>query len=295
MDTNLDLNLFGEGGDGGAGAAAAGAGESAAPADGAGDALLGNAPEALAQGDAQPVDKAAAFEALIKGEYKDEFAKRTQGIINSRFRAAKAAEEKSKAVEPVIAALYSKYGVDPASKDAIAQLQTAINEDDTYYEVEAARRGMSVDQLKEIRRVEGENAVYRAREAERERNQILSDWQMQADKLSQVYPNFALDAEISGENGETFLNLIRSGIDIKTAYEVIHKDELLSGAIGYAVTQAQQRTVDNIRARGLRPSENGAGNKNSGTQIRKSSPSTWSDAEYDDILRRVRSGEKINL
>ena len=57
-------------------------------------------------------DKAVNFENLIKGEYKDEFDKRVQNIINKRFSSAKANEEKLNALNPMLDMLASKYGKD---------------------------------------------------------------------------------------------------------------------------------------------------------------------------------------
>ena len=50
--------------------------------------------------------------------------------------------------------LAKKYGVDANDTEA---LNKAIEEDDAYYEEEALEKGITVQQLKEIRRMEKEN------------------------------------------------------------------------------------------------------------------------------------------
>ncbi|MCI2048045.1 MAG: hypothetical protein LKJ90_10090 [Faecalibacterium sp.] len=102
-----DLQLFGEGGAGGAAAAtAAGTGETTgeAPAAQNGGAQNGRdaaapcTPEQAAadtpcppsETSASAPDKTAEFEKLIRGEYKEQFAAKTQHILSQRFRENKA-------------------------------------------------------------------------------------------------------------------------------------------------------------------------------------------------------------
>ena len=43
------------------------------------------------------------------------------------------------------------------------------------------------------------------------------------------------------------------------AYKVLHMDELMQGTLAGAVQRTQQRTLETIAARGMRPAENGVG------------------------------------
>ncbi len=100
------------------------------------------------------LDKRAAFDELIKGEYKDVFAERTQQIINARFKQTKALEEQAerlKTLSPVLDMIASRYGVDASDAEALAK---AIEEDDSYYEAEASEKGLTVEQLKHMKRME---------------------------------------------------------------------------------------------------------------------------------------------
>lgn len=58
--------------------------------------------------------------------------------------------------------LAQKYGVDPGD---LEKLSSAIEEDDSYYEDEATRRGLTVQQLKEMKRIERENETLRPQRA----------------------------------------------------------------------------------------------------------------------------------
>lgn len=313
MEKRFYLQLFAEGGEGGGGAAGAGAGaagDSAAPA-------AGNAKNPLAnvvygkqaagddQGNARTETKVsastadarkAAFEELINGEYKSEFGERMQQIINKRFKETKQHEERLNAMQPLLDALGSKYGVD--AKD-LGKLMTAIEEDDSFYQEEADREGITVQQLKQMRKLERENAQFKAAREQQQRQeraeQVYAKWEQESQAVKQLYGQFDLQAECQHpDTGRDFVRLLQNGVDVRTAYEVIHKDELISGAIGYAVQSAQKRTMDNIRARGMRPRENGAGGSVA-TQIVKSDPSKWSKADRAEVARRVMRGEKVHL
>jgi pimeloyl-CoA synthetase len=241
-------------------------------------------------------ERRAAFEQLIKGEYKDQFAERTQKIIDTRFKEQKALEARQQATQPILEALASKYGVDATDPEA---LMKAIGEDDSYFAEEADKKGLTVEQLKNLKRLEAENAQFRqAKEAQEKRagsERVMAKWHQEGEACAQMYPGFELSNELRHpETGERFMSLLRNGVDVKTAYEVIHKDELLGGAIQYAVNTAQRRTMDNIRARGMRPSENGASG-NATAQNVKRDPSTFTRADRDEIARRVQRGERIEL
>lgn len=75
----------------------------------------------------------AAFEKLIKDEYKDLYDARVQRRLDRRFRQTQALEEELGATAPILDTLRQKYG----TKD-IQTLAEAIEEDDRYYEQEAA-------------------------------------------------------------------------------------------------------------------------------------------------------------
>lgn len=297
----LNLCLFGEGGDG---AAEGGASENASGGDV--EVVYGIQPDQLDDEAAneepeeqQPVDLNAQFEQMIKGEYKDAFAKRTQKLIDTRFRQAKEQEARLTALRPVLDALGSRYGIEANAPDMAERLMAAIDSDDSYYEDEADKLGLTVSQLREQRKMERENAQLRDALAERQRQEardnVYSEWLRQGEALTAIYPEFDLKAESTGENAERFLSLLQNGIDMRTAYEVVHRDELITGAISYAVNTAQQRTVDNIRARGMRPRESANGASTAATRIVKADPAAWTDDDIDAAIRQSREGKRIQL
>lgn len=288
----LDLTLF-ESGGGGTGGDAGGDAGGGSPA--AGDAQ--QSPTVI-DSDAAAARR-AEFERLIKGDYKDLFDERVKRNIDSRFKQTKSLEEQveqHKAFAPVLDAIASKYGVD--AKNAEAMLK-ALDDDASFYEDEAAKRGLTVDQYKEFRKIERENENFRRAEAEAKRkanaDQVLAKWNQQAEACKQYYGDFDLGAEVNDpDTGSRFVDLLKAGIDVQTAYEVIHKNDLLSGAMRYTAAQTQQKVVNDIRARGMRPQENGSGGSAAAAMTQKR-PSEMTRKEREAFAQRAMRGERITF
>lgn len=231
-----------------------------------------------------------SFDELIKGEYKEDFQKRTQAIIDHRFKEAKLAEERLEALAPVLDLLASRYGVKKGDHTALAR---AIEEDNAFYEQEAEEQGITVEQLKKQKKLEQENAQLRAErqraESDRRSQEIYNGWLGQAEEVKTVYPDFDFAKECENEK---FVELIKyPAIDVKTAYEVIHRDEILAGAMQHTAHTIQQKTVEDIKARGLRPPENGT--KIQSPAILKTDVNELTKEDMAEINRRVARGEKI--
>ena len=300
----LNLQLFAEGGgDGGTGAGGAtGEGVTAAGSQtkGAKSNPLANVVYGVQSTEASvnesPAaevveDRNAKFEELIKGEYKDLYDQRMQDTIQKRLKGTKETVDKYNELTPTIEMLAKKYGVDASD---IKALNKAIEDDDSYYEQEALEKGISVEQLKEIRKLEKENAEFKRQREEQNRKEnadrVYANWMQQADSLKAVYPTFDIKAEMQNPK---FIDLLRSNIDVRTAYEVIHKDDIISGAMQFAVQTANQKLTNKIIANGSRPSENG--NSSQGSVVAKSDVSQLTKADRAEIIRRIQRGEKISF
>lgn len=280
----------GEGGGGTAGAAAGGAESAGTPAG----------TEAAGQEAQQGADDRAEFERLIKGQYKAYYDEKVQGHIKERFKASKQAEARMQktidGMQPVMQMLAEKYHADPGDVEAISK---AIQEDSSYYEDEAAERGMSVEQLKEFKRISRENAALRAAEEQRQekagQQEAMLRWQQQSEAVAQKYPGFqGLEEEANDPaTGERFLQLLSSGIDVENAYKVVHMDDLISGALEYGVNKARHDTVQTIKARGMRPSENGA--SGTGAAVQHKDVASLTKDERAQLMKRALRGESIDL
>lgn len=312
---SIDLQLFAEGGSSASAAGAEGSGtgaEGVTTADGmpatsarakknpladvrygiqenAEDAQVADAQNTAGQVSAE--ERAAKFEALIKGEYKDLYDAKMQDTIQKRLKGTKDTVDKYNALAPTLETLAKKYGVDPTDIDA---LNHAIDEDNTFFEDEALEKGISVEQLKEIRKIERENAdlkkQMREQSVRENADRIYAGWLEQSDALKQIYPNFDLDAEIKNPR---FVDLLKNNVDVRTAYEVLHKDSIISGAMRFAADTVQKKLANNIIAGGNRPSENGIGQTS--PAVVKNDVSQLSRADREEIIRRVARGEKIRF
>ena len=306
----LNLQLFAEGGDGGTGAeGATGASATAAVSQNKGvksnplaDVVYGKQPTSQPIEDTSPAakvvenpteDRNAKYEAFIK-EHKDLDDARIQSIVQKRLKNSKENEEivgKYNALAPTLEALGKKYGVDPSD---IKALNKAIEDDDSYYEQEALEKGMTVEQLKEVRKMEKENAELKKAMEEQNRkdnaNKLYAKWMSEAESTKQIYPSFDLRTEMQNEE---FQSLLRSNIPVRTAYEVIHKDEIIAGAMQFTAKKVEQNLTNKIIANGARPSENG--NSSQGASVTKSDVSALTKADFAEIDRRLARGERISF
>ena len=300
----LNLQLFAEGaggGDGGTGAEGAmGVTATAAMSQTKGaknplaDVKYGIQEEASPAAEVNPTateDRSARFEALIKGEFKDLYDARVQDTVQKRLKGSKETVEKYEALTPTLEILGKKYGVDPTDVKALAK---AIEEDDSYFEEEALEKGITVEQLKEIRRMERENADLKRQMEEQNRrenaNRVYAQWMEQAEQVKAVYPSFDLKSELQNPQ---FVNLLRSNVDVRTAYEVLHKDDIIPAAMHFTAKQVEQKLTNKIIANGARPAENG--NSSQSATVVKSDVSQLSKADREEIIRRVQRGEKIRF
>ena len=240
----------------------------------------------------ETIDRNAEFEKLIKGEYKDLYDARVQDTIQKRLKSTKETVEKYNSLSPTLEMLSKKYGVDASDIEA---LNKAIQEDDSYYEEEAMEKGITVQQLKEIRRMERENADLKRQMEEQSvkenASKLYASWMNQAEQLKSVYPSFDLETEMRNPK---FVDLLRvPSIDVRTAYEVLHKDEIIPAAMQFTAQTVERKLANKIMANGARPSENGMNSQSAA--VVKSDVSQLSKADRREIERRVARGEKIRF
>ena len=119
---------------------------------------------------------------------------------------------------------------------------------------------------------------------------LYTAWMQQADEAKKVYPSFDLRAEM---NNPKFVDLLRSNIDVRTAYEVIHKDEIIPAAMQFTAQTVESKIAKKIASNGARPSENGMSSQSAA--VVKSDVSQLSKADRAEIIRRVQRGEKIRF
>lgn len=103
-----------------------------------------------------------------------------------------------------------------------------------------------------------------------------------------VYPTFQWRQEVQNP---TFGRLVAAGIDARTAYEVVHREDVLRQAMSYAAKRAREQTSRAIASGAMRVRENGGRN----VTVTRNDPRGLSSEELANIRKRVFDGEKIRF
>lgn len=317
---DLDLQLFeGDGAGSGAGAAAAGGADAGQGSNGQAftppesprrkqrnplaSVQYGRQPEAApvqttqrsAQQESAPaeVDLDAEWEELRNGRHKERVDAAIQKAVKDRFKNRQDAEQQMATLAPAIQALAKKHGKDASD---LAGIVAAITDDDSLYEEEAVARGLPVDVVKTMSKLQQDNDALSQRESQRQSEmqfqQHIQNLAMQAEKLKQTVPGFDLRTELQNPRFAAMTSP-NGGVNVEDAYYAIHHKEIQQGSMQYAVQQTQKQLAQSIQAGRNRPAENGM--RSQPTAEVRDDPSKWTKADRAEVRRRVMMGEKINL
>lgn len=237
-----------------------------------------------------PEARRAEFERLINDEYHDLYTERTQNIAKERVRNMKTMEKNMERMSPIMESLASRYGVkDATDYDGIMK---AMEEDDGFFEDAAAAEGLTVEQYKRMQKLERENAHAKAARQQQERqqqqDQVWADWMQQAEQVKAMYPGFNLQRELDNAD---FGRMLGAGVSVKAAFEALHHEEIMAGAMQYTAKTIAKKTADGIASRNNRPVENGLGAQASANV--RADVSKLTKADRAEIARRVARGERI--
>lgn len=235
--------------------------------------------------------KRQAFRELIEGEYKDQYAEEFQRHFSRRHREAKAMENSLNAQKPIIDMLMQRYNIADGN---MARLQTAIEQDDAYWEGAAEKAGMTVEQYRTNQKLERDSAeLQRLRQSMQARQQAqekMNAIYSEADKVKQLYPSFDLQTE---SRNRDFMGLLRSGISVQQAYELVHMEEIKQSAARAAAQTAGEQMVAKLKSKSARPLENGTSAQSAA--IVKSDVNNLTREERAEIARRAQRGERIRF
>lgn len=295
----MPFQLFAEDG-------AAAGGEISATADAAGTAANVSTEGVATGGGAEQIATATGeeqtpagdtWESLIKGKYKKEYGRAVQQAVSKRMRTHQAQHD---ALDPLVQGLARKYGIQPAQDGSIPidALVAAYNNDNEQYEREAFDRGMNVEDLKAMKNLERENARLRQAQQQEDNNRYWAAMEEQARALKGTFPD--LDFATEMENPEFAQQLaFYKGADpqhsVERAYRNVHFDEIMSGAVKYAVERTNTQISKAIQSGSRRPVENGVSGGQSTASAGTIDPSKLSKAQREDIIRRAKAGERITF
>ena len=325
MVWKFDLTMFDGGAGGGAGA---GAGAGAGGGDGTAGANTGATQEAAAPATnnrrkqrtnplanvhygKQPEQQAAAAQApetgketpaaptedewkAAKEKYRDFYQRDTSGIVQERLKNSKQAEETMAKLAPVLEGLGKKYGKEASDVDGIIK---AYTDDDSLYEEDAAKAGMSVAAYKQLTQLQADNKARQEREArslqEQRFEKHIQGLIQQGEALKQQFPDFDLRAEMQNPAFQR-LTSPEVGVSVSDAYWLIHRAELEPMAMQVATQRTKEMISQSIQSGAMRPAENGAANVSPALDIRDD-PSKWTKKDRDEVRRQARAGRRIIL
>lgn len=241
-----------------------------------------------------PEERKAQY-AKFKEDFKDEYNAEVQGLVkdrlkksNERLNAAKEFKSKS---DKVFEALAVMYGLDANDYDGISR---AVENDNSFYEEKALAAGMDVNEYRKLQQMKRENEQLRQQNEDYIRQQQMEQkyrtWIQQGQMTKEIYPNFDIDAESQNPD---FMRLLNSGVDVTTAFEVVHKDEILTAGMRYAANQTAAKMKQNAGANANRPTESGISEHAASSAT--IDVSKLSDEQMAEYIRRAKAGEKITF
>lgn len=285
--SHIDLQLFAEGGAAGASGVSAGSdGSSSNGSDGV--ATTGENTTAAGSGTEEvTVDRATQY-AKFKEEFKSEYDADVQKVIRNRLHKANTYEKKT---QPLFSVLANKYGVDASDVDAVIK---AVEDDDSFYEEKALEKGMTVDAYKEQYKLQQEVERYRAEDRNRreyfERQEAENRFNAQIEAVKKVYPGFDINTE---SRNPMFSRLVSKGVDLQTAYEVAHKDELIANAMQVTAQKTADKLSASVAANASRPNENGMSSQSSA--VSTVNVNNLTKEQIADFKKRALAGERITF
>ena len=284
--------------------------DAAGAPDGTGQAE-GAAPGA---GEQQPetaqAEERKSFDALIKGEYKQEFDARVQDILRKRFREDDARKERDGKIQELMLTLAELTGqkIDEGAEIDPEALRQALLKNEGIVDAAAMEAGVGTDQYLQQLRMRTENATMRQQlagirqaqqqEREQERSRRAFDaLQQEAEALRQArYPELDFTQLIENAQAVRTLQALQAAgaaNPVRTVYEMLHRDDILAGVTQAAKQQATQQVAASVAANRARPQENGG--KAQGGLLTGVDVKNLSRQQRKDIRQRVARGERIIL
>ena len=236
-------------------------------------------------------DRIAKWNA-IKGEFKDLYGQDVSNAIQHRFKNQADLSGQIDQISNDLSPLFMNYGLEAGDFEG---LKNAIANDDVFFQAQAERAGLDVEQYKENMRLKAEaergRRITQAYEQQQRQNAMFSQWEAEAAQLQQAFPAFDLGLEI--QHNQEFAKLISNGVPVRNAFLTTHAEEIFEGSNANASKVATQNVLNTIQQRASRPAE-GAMHPGAAL-VRKSDPSSLSNDDIDEINRRVAMGETVSF
>ena len=227
-------------------------------------------------------NREAEFEKLIKGKYKEEFAKRVQKIISRRIKEVKDMKTAAEKNEQIVRKLMDKFKITDGDTEKLERMIDTDMNETKQLENERNEELLRtlIAQNRYLKRVHEEEARKAQMKSHNERLRA------QAEETKKAYPDFDFKKQLENEE---FLRLLKAGVSVKNAYEVVNIDAILDKNS----KDAEKMVVESIRFKGNRPAENGSAP--TGGILLSSDVSKLTKKERAELAKRAAKGEKIEL
>ena len=224
-----------------------------------------------------------------KGRFKEQYARDVQAAIQDRFKNQADANEQLKQLQPALDVLMKKAGA-----ESVEEFVNLIMDDDSLYEEDAEKAGMTVEGYKAFQQMKAENQrMKEAEEREAEHNFLqrhFRDLAEQGEEMKRIYPDFDLQKEMQNE---TFRRLVapNSGLKVSDAFFAVHHAELEPQAMAYGMQRATQQISQTLQANRARPVE---GAMKTGQPANVAiDPKALTREERQKLIERARRGETV--
>lgn len=255
-----------------------------------------------------------SFDELIRDdEYKLAFQQKTEDIVKGRVAKLSGYKEAMETMKPMLLDMAAMLGLDTADPDKLdynALVQAYRNDPENYRkaasdrgtDAEAARAAVQnqtdTEQLRRrVAQLEGERTESVQKQMQNQMlDQHMRRLRQQEAELQKTVPGFSLAKELNDPvTGKKFKDLTMPGsaLSVMDAYRIIHWDEIERANREAAAKQSMAAVAGSIAAGQQRPREN---NPSAGGGSRQYVPfSQRSKAEQQEIIKRVKRGEKVSL
>lgn len=214
-------------------------------------------------------------EVMADPEYNAEMQK----IVRARVREHSEASEKLDKAKNFHAVMAKKYGLDPENPDFDKLTEFALN-DDSNFEEQALAEGKPVAEVKQQAAADIKQQM-----AQRQ----VQSWLSQGEELKSLYPGFDFNSEYANPE---FKRLLLNGVPVKTAYYVLHMEEIQNKHAQVVTEKTLQQASNAIISGSRRPRENGTGSKapSSTTFNIRNASRADREAFKQEILRKAALG-----
>lgn len=240
------------------------------------------------QGDTNSFDagseenRAAEFEELIGGKYKNEFSEKVRKILSRRLKEVKELKENADKNAQIAQLVMKKFNLEDADVETLERMMDEAMSQTT------GKNSINYAEL--LKRLIRENSLLKqdreARLRDMRAKTASEKVKVQAEETAKAYPDFDLRKEL--KNPE-FCRLLKAGVSIKNAYEVVNIDGILDSKS----KETERQVLDSIRYKGNRPVENGS--ETNGGILLSSNISKLNKKQRAELAKRAAAGEKIEF